>query len=58
MKEWMIANICCTAVGSIAIAVACHTTKSALPLLAFLLIPRWNYKNYDKDLEGKKDENE
>lgn len=49
MKECMIMNIGCIAAGSIAIAVGCYVTKSALPLFAFLLIPKWNYNHTDKE---------
>lgn len=41
MKETMITNCVTMAFSSIAIAVACHTTKSAMPLWAFLIVPRW-----------------
>lgn len=44
MKDWMIVNSVSVAFGSIAIAVACKTTKSALPILGFILIPTWSCK--------------
>lgn len=44
MKECMIINISCMAAGSIAIAIACYVTKSACPLLAFMLIPKFTYQ--------------
>lgn len=56
MKECMITNMCCMVAGSIAITVACHVTKSAKPLWAFLLIPRYNYTNTN-DEKGEKMDN-
>lgn len=44
MKEIMIINCVSMIAGGIAIAVACKVTKSGLPLLGFLLVPRWDYK--------------
>ena len=40
IKAIMITNTISMIVGSIAIAVACITTKTAWPLLAFLIIPQ------------------
>lgn len=51
MRECMITNICSMAAGSIAIAVACTVTKSALPLFAFLLVPRWTFTTTRKEDE-------
>lgn len=45
MKECMILNICSVTVGSIAIAVACKVTRSAWPLIALALIPKWNWSS-------------
>lgn len=44
MKESMIMNVCSVVGGSIAIAVACAVTKSALPLVAYIIIPKWSYR--------------
>lgn len=41
MKEWMITNCVVWGCSSLAIAVACKVTKSAMPLWAFLLLPKW-----------------
>lgn len=56
MKECMIMNIASVVAGSVAIGIACYVTKSAWPLLAFMLIPKWNYNYSDENQEGKKDE--
>lgn len=45
MKETTILNICSVVAGSFTIAVACKVTKSALPLLGFMLIPKWTYSS-------------
>lgn len=47
-------------VGSIVIGSVCKYTKSAMPLWAFLLLPRYNYTtNVVQDSEaGENDENE
>lgn len=42
MKETMIVNCVSIVAGSIAIAVACKVTKSALPLFAFILVPTFS----------------
>ena len=44
MKEAMIMNVASVVAGSVAIAVACYVTDSALPLLAFMIIPTWTCK--------------
>lgn len=46
-------NIGTMAVASTAIAVACKVTKSALPLLAFMLVPRWTL-NISNEKEEEK----
>lgn len=58
MKEWMITNLGSMAFGSIAIAVACKVTKSAAPLWAFLLIPRWRYSSGPVEKEVQNEEKE
>lgn len=42
MKEAMIMNCVSVAAGALAIAVACKITKSAWPLLAFIIVPTWS----------------
>ena len=42
MKETIIVNCISMVAGSVAIAVACKVKKSMLPLLAFVLIPKWS----------------
>lgn len=54
MKETMVMNIISVVACAVAIAVACKTTGSAWPLLAFALIPRWKY--YHSDDKVKEDE--
>lgn len=49
MKECMVINICSCFASSIAISVACYVTKSAAPLLAFLIIPKWTYSRNGED---------
>lgn len=56
MKEWMIATCVSCAAGGAAIAVACYVTKSAWPLLAFMLIPKFEFHGGGEDKEEKKDE--
>lgn len=56
MKETMVMNIISVVACAVAIAVACKTTGSAWPLLAFALIPRWKY--YHSDDKEEKDEPE
>lgn len=41
----MVMNCVSIVAGSIAIATACKVTKSAVPLVAFTLIPQWAYTN-------------
>lgn len=48
MKEITIMNIASVVACSFAIAVGCKVTKSALPLLGMILIPRWSYKSEHK----------
>lgn len=43
MKENMIMNIASVVSGSVAIAIACKVTRSAWPLLGFLIVPTFNY---------------
>lgn len=45
MKEVMIFNCISMVAGALAIAVACKVSKSALPLLAFVLVPRFSVSN-------------
>lgn len=47
MRENMIMNVASVAFGSIAIAVGCFVSKSAWPLCAFLLLPKWSYSSDD-----------
>lgn len=42
MKEVVIMNCVSVAAGALAIATACKTTKSAMPLLAFLIVPTFS----------------
>lgn len=51
MKETVIMNTVSVAVCGLAIAVGCKVTKSALPLLAMILIPKWTYKQTNKGAE-------
>lgn len=56
MKMAILCNAISCVAGSTAIAIACKVTKSALPLLAFPLIPRWGLHvetNDDKKEEGE-----
>lgn len=48
MKETAIMNVVSVTVCSLAIAVGCKMSKSAWPLLAMMLIPKWEYKHSDK----------
>lgn len=51
----MIMNCVSVVAGSIAIATACKVTKSAAPLIAFMLIPKWAYTNSrNSSKEGEK----
>lgn len=52
MKEWMITNCVIWGASSIAITVACYVTKSAWPLLGFMLVPRANMKSGDRGEEA------
>lgn len=52
MKETMIMNIASVTVSSIAIATACIVTRSAWPLLGFVLIPRWTYNENHETKDG------
>lgn len=45
MKEVMIFNCVSMVAGAMAIAVACKVTRSALPLIAFVLIPTFRVVN-------------
>lgn len=57
MKECMITNLGSMAFGSIAIIVACAVTKSAFPLWAFLLIPKWRYSSpTNEEVQNEKTE--
>lgn len=57
MKEMMVCNVVSSAFGSLTIAVACKVTGSALPLLAFMLIPRWSYRTDEiKDKRSRADD--
>lgn len=49
MKECMVVNICYCFASSIAISFACYVTKSAAPLFAFLIIPKWTYSIDEED---------
>lgn len=48
MKETVIMNAISVTVCGLAIAVGCKVSKSAWPLLAMMLIPRWKYEHTDK----------
>lgn len=48
MKETVIMNAISVTVCGLAIAVGCKVSKSAWPLLAMMLIPRWEYEHTDK----------
>ena len=52
MKEYMIMNIASVTVCSIAIATACVVSKSAWPLLAYLIVPRWTYNAKQEKSDG------
>ena len=45
----IILNVVSTIAGSAAIGVACYATKSAVPLLAFLIIPKWKWEEKPVD---------
>lgn len=49
MKETMIFNCVSIIASSIAIAAACKITRSALPLLAFILVPTFSVKVSNED---------
>lgn len=49
MKETMIFNCVSIIASSIAIAAACKITRSALPLLAFTLVPRFSVSSNSED---------
>lgn len=57
MKECMILNCISVISGSIAISVACFVIKSAWPLVAFLIIPKWEFTHNGTD-ESEEKENE
>lgn len=56
MKDITIMNVTAMIGGSIAIAAACKASKSAWPLLAYLLIPRWRYEEKALNSGGDQDE--
>lgn len=56
MKEWMWCNIASMLLGSIPISIACYVTKSAVPLLAFLLVPRCSMHERVSDKEDNQNE--
>lgn len=45
MKETVFMNAISVTVCGLAIAVGCKVSKSAWPLLAMILIPKWEYKH-------------
>ena len=53
MEYVMILNVVSVIACSAAIATACKVTGSAWPLLAFILIPKWEYHHFD-DKEEKR----
>lgn len=53
MKNHISLNAISVLAGSAAIAVACKVTKSAYPLLAFLIIPRWNVEIIEQEEQNE-----
>ncbi len=54
MKETAMVNCVSVVAGAFAIAVACKVTKSALPLLGFLVVPTFKISiNAERDAKNK-----
>lgn len=52
MKEVMIVNCVSVTAASAAIAIACKVTKSAWPLVAFMLVPTFKLTTNTEESEG------